>query len=130
MMTMMVMTQKSGVGDVIAKIVIVSPRIAFSSKEMEVKTCNRVSSMQLRGLYEEKLMVKKHTTAQVGLPKFGSGSERFGSGSKGVQNRTELLFYLKRQNTIISILDLYINFDTGSKGAPGSKKSMRGRFFC
>jgi hypothetical protein len=37
MMTMlMVMTQKSGVGDVIAKIVIVSPRIAFGSKEMEV----------------------------------------------------------------------------------------------
>ena len=66
MMTMMVMTQKSGVGDVIAKIVIVSPRIAFGSKEMEVKTCNRVSSMQkLRGLYEEKPMVKKHTTAQL-----------------------------------------------------------------
>jgi len=49
---LMVMTQKSGIGDVIAKIVIVSPRIAFGSKEMEVKRCNRVSSMQLRGLYE------------------------------------------------------------------------------
>jgi hypothetical protein len=49
---MTVVTQKSGVGGVIAKIVIVSLHIAFGSKEMEVKTCNRVSSMQLRGLYE------------------------------------------------------------------------------
>ena len=60
-------------------------------------------------------LIKKYIKDVVGLPKFGSGSGRFGSGSKAVRTWFEPLFYSKSGNTTkyVTTLKKSSNFDTG-----------------